>query len=227
LTVFLQIATNGSVRVRRTNEERSAETRARLLDATVECLIELGYARTTTTVVADRSGVSRGAQLHHFPTKEELVLAACEHLFMRRLQEFRAAFAKLSPDVDRAAFAKLSPDVDRAAGAIDLLWKMIGGEPFYAWLELAVAGRTDATLGRRVRALGSRTDAEVERTFRELFPEPTSPNPFFDIAPKFTFALLQGLAIDRLLVTQPRVRDDDVVHAMKMLSAFAFPGGPP
>jgi hypothetical protein len=78
-----------------------------------------------------------------------------------------------------------------------------------------------------VRALGSRTEAEVQRTFRELFPSPAAPNPFFEIAPKFAFALLQGLAVDRLLVTQPRVRDDDVLSAMKLLSAFAFPGGPP
>jgi AcrR family transcriptional regulator len=203
------------VRVRRTNEERSAETRARLLDATIDCLVELGYARTTTTTVAGRAGVSRGAQLHHFPTKEELVLAAVEHLFLRRLAEFREAFARLPEQVDHAS------------AAIDLLWKMIGSDTFYAWLELAVAGRTDATLGRRVRALGSRTDAEVERTFRELFPAPAAPNPFFDIAPKFAFAVLQGMALDRLLVTQPRVRADAMLQAMKLLSAFPFPGGPP
>jgi AcrR family transcriptional regulator len=203
------------MRVRRTQEERSAETRARLLDAATECLVELGYARMTTTEVADRAGVSRGAQLHHFPTKEELVLAAVEHVFARRLHEFREAFARLPAQVDHAG------------AAIDLLWKMIGADPFYAWLELAVAGRTDPTLGRRVRALGSRTEVEVERTFRELFAPPAAPNPFFDIAPKFVFAVLQGLALDRLLVTQPRVRADDVLQAVKLLSAFAFPGGPP
>jgi AcrR family transcriptional regulator len=203
------------MRVRRTNEERSAETRTRLLDATIECLVELGYARTTTTTVADRAGVSRGAQLHHFPTKEELVLAAVEHLFTRRLTEFREAFAQLPEQADHVS------------AAIDLLWKIVGSDTFYAWLELAVAGRTDATLGRRVRALGSRTEAEVDRTFRELFAAPATPNPFFDIAPKFAFALLQGLALDRLLLTQPRVRAEAMLQAMKLLSAFPFPGGPP
>jgi AcrR family transcriptional regulator len=204
-----------AVRVRRTQEARSAETQTRLLDATIDCLVELGYARTTTTTVAERAGVSRGAQLHHFPTKEELVLAAVEHLFARRLREFREAFAKLPLQVDHAG------------AAIDLLWTMIGGETFYAWLELAVAGRTDPTLGRRMRALGARTEAEVERTFRELFAVPAEPNPFYEIAPRFTFAVLHGLALDRLLVTQPRVRADSLLQAMKLLSAFAFPGGPP
>lgn len=203
-------------RVRRTQEERSAETRARLLDATIECLVELGYARTTTTTVADRAGVSRGAQLHHFPTKEELVLAACEHLFERRDAEFRAAFARL-PD-----------GMDRPSAAIDLLWKILGsGHTFYAWLELAVAGRTDPTLGRRVRELGTRTAQNIARTFRELFPAPAAPNPFYDVAPQYAFALLQGLALDRLLVTSSQMKPHDVLTLMKRLSVLAFPGGQP
>src|ERR1041385_1513309 len=98
---------------RRTQEERSAATRARLLDATIACLSDLGYSRTTTTEIADRAGVSRGAQLHHFPTKAELVTTAVEHLFRRRDAEFRAAFRKLPEGTDR----------DRAA--IDLLWSMV------------------------------------------------------------------------------------------------------
>jgi AcrR family transcriptional regulator len=201
------------MRVRRTQEERSAETRTRLLDATIDCVLELGYANTTTTEVADRAGVSRGAQLHHFPTKEELVLAALEHLFARRESEFRAAFARLPAGVDRAA------------AALDLLWKMIDSGSFHAWLELAVAGRTDATLGKRVRALGARTAQVVERTFRELFPPPPVPNPFFEVAPRFVFALLQGLALDRLLVPPSRVQATQVIAAVKLLSAFAVPGG--
>jgi AcrR family transcriptional regulator len=204
-----------AARSRRTQEERSAETRARLLDATIDCLVELGYSGTTTTEVAERAGVSRGAQLHHFPTKEELVLAAVEHLFQRRNAEFRAAFARLPAGTDRAA------------AALDLLWRIVGADTFYAWLELAVAGRTDATLGRRVRELGSRTAQEVERTFRELFPPPPSPNPFYEQSPRFVFAVLQGLALDRLLVTASRVQAGEVLALLKRLSTFAFPGGPP
>jgi len=71
-------------RARRTQAERTASTRARLLDATLECLCDLGYARTTTPEIARRAGLSRGAQLHHFPTKAELVTGAIEHLFARR-----------------------------------------------------------------------------------------------------------------------------------------------
>lgn len=61
-------------------EERSRVMRARLLEATVELLVERGFAGTSTTLVSERAGVSRGAQLHHFPTKNDLVVAAVEHL---------------------------------------------------------------------------------------------------------------------------------------------------
>ena len=55
---------------RRTQQQRSDETRAALLDATIICLHEVGYAGTSTTLVSERAGVSRGAQTHHFPTKK-------------------------------------------------------------------------------------------------------------------------------------------------------------
>ena len=57
----------GSGRQRRTQAQRVAETRGRLLDATVECLAEIGYARMTTGDVAERAGMSRGAQLYKHP----------------------------------------------------------------------------------------------------------------------------------------------------------------
>src|SRR5882672_9007518 len=96
---------------RRTQEERSATTRALLLDATLECLTELGYARTTTTEIAERGGVSRGAQLHHFPTKAELVTEAVEHLFERRNEESREPFARLPVNTEEPR-RRRSPLVD-------------------------------------------------------------------------------------------------------------------
>ena len=114
-------------------DERSAETRRRLLDATVACLFERGYAGTTTTEIASRAGVSRGAQSHHFPKKNELVVSALEYVFGLRLSEMRAAVAD-PPTGSRE---------HRAAVLIDLMWPLFKGPTFYAWLELVVASRTD------------------------------------------------------------------------------------
>ena len=69
---------------RRSQAERSASTRAALLDATIASLVQDGYANTTTSRVAERAGVSRGAHLHHFQTRQALVAAAMERLAERR-----------------------------------------------------------------------------------------------------------------------------------------------
>ncbi len=198
------------VRLGRTQEERSAATRGRLLDATIECLSELGYARTTTTEIAERAGVSRGAQLHHFPTKAELVTSAVEHLFEKRTEEFRRALAGLPESIDRGA------------ASVDLLWSMVSGPTFYAWLELLVAARTDPELRKTVTEISARFGENVDRTHRELFPAHAASSPFFAIAPTFTFALLQGLALDRILgEDDPRL--GAVLEALKALSALIMP----
>jgi AcrR family transcriptional regulator len=76
---------------RRSQAQRSSATREALLDATIACLVEDGYASTTTSRVAERAGVSRGAHLHHFQTRPALVAAAIEHLARRRTDELPAA----------------------------------------------------------------------------------------------------------------------------------------
>ena len=81
--------------VRTSQEERTRVMRGRLLEATVDLLVERGFAGTSTTLVSERAGVSRGAQLHHFPTKNALVVAAVEHLTEVRGAELRAAAERL------------------------------------------------------------------------------------------------------------------------------------
>jgi AcrR family transcriptional regulator len=198
-------------RVRRTQAERSATTRARLLDATLDCLCDLGYARTTTPEIARRAGLSRGAQLHHFPTKTELVTSAVEHLFERRHQEFRAAFARVPAGADRYA------------AAIDILWSMVSGPTFDAWLELAVAARSDPELRIAVHGLTQRMRTLVDDTFRDLFPAGRTTDPFFAIAPRFTFALLDGLALERISgIDETQLAQ--VIDALKALAGLLMPG---
>jgi AcrR family transcriptional regulator len=194
-------------RPRRTQEERSAATRARLLDATVACLADRGYARTTTTEIARRARVSRGAQLHHFPTKAQLVTTAVEHLFEQRHREVRAAFARLPAGADRAT------------AGVDLLWSIISGATFHAWVELVVAARTDAKLRRTVTGISHRFLDAVTRSFRELFPDAEGHR---DFIPAFAFAVLQGLALDRMAMPDaPHIRL--VIDRLKLLGRLVLP----
>jgi AcrR family transcriptional regulator len=131
--------------------ERSRAMRQRLLEATVECLVEHGWSGTSTTLVSQRAGVSRGAQLHHFPTKNDLVVAAVEHLSELRGQELREAATQL-PNGKRRTRAVLEMFADHFTSPV-----------FTAALELWVAARTDAALHAAVVPLEQRVGREAHR----------------------------------------------------------------
>src|SRR5215211_8071713 len=97
---------------RRTQSERREETRGRLLDATIESLIEVGYAATTVRRVTELAGVSQGAQSHHFPHRVDLVASAFERLAEQRIERYRERAGELP--VDRAT---------RVRALLDLLWE--------------------------------------------------------------------------------------------------------
>ena len=80
---------------RRSREQRTSDSRQRILDAAVACLVESGYAGTTTLTIQARAGVSRGRLLHHFPSKETLLVAAAQHLAATRFASDGLAAAEL------------------------------------------------------------------------------------------------------------------------------------
>lgn len=195
---------------RRTQRERSAAMQRRVLEATVDCLNEVGYARTTTIMVAARAGVSRGAQLHHFRTKKQLVTVAVRHLLATRVEEFREAFVALPENADKAS------------AVIDLLWRRTSGRAFYAWLELVVAARTDTSLRKTVVEINEQFWEQVLGTFREFFAPHQENSRRFDVAPLFAFALMNGLAIDSILWPPGDARLDQVLQALKNLAGASM-----
>jgi len=122
----------------------------------VELLVERGWSGTSTTLVSKRAGVSRGAQLHHFPTKDALVLAAVEHLSEVRGQELADAATRLPT----------GPHRTRAV--LEMLADHFTSPVFTAALELWVAARTDPNLHAAVGPLEQRIGREIHRRTVEL-----------------------------------------------------------
>lgn len=172
---------------RRSQEERSAATRERLLDATIECLVELGYSGTTTTEIVRRAGVSRGAQVHHFPTKAELVRNAVFHLAGKRHEELRQDFRRLSKDNDPVSTT------------VDVLWSAYAGPLFTAALELTVAARTDVALRPVLSELGARITNSVQGLCRDAFGTDSLASGAMRDAIELTGQMMHGLAMKRLL----------------------------
>lgn len=148
-----------AVPLRRTQEERSATTQRALLDAAVDCLIAQGFQGFSTTTVADRAGVSRGAQLHHYPTRAALVTAAVAHVF-----------AGLTDDYQRR-FAALAREERSPARAVALLMAICADPRHHAVLDLYAAARTDAELRESLVPVAARHRDNVISLAETYFPE--------------------------------------------------------
>jgi len=173
-----------------TQAERTAETTERLLEATIRTLIERGYRGTSTVEVCRRAGVSRGAQLHHYPTKQALVAAAVDHLLTKRVTELR----------DRIAHAmKGNADLLNLEEAAGLLWSVYTGDTFYAWLELVVAARTDEDLRVLVAGVDARLVQRAEQMCgRFLLPYVADAGEITAMT-RLILAIFDGLATHRIL----------------------------
>jgi AcrR family transcriptional regulator len=119
---------------RRTQAERREGTIGALLDATVSCLTERGYAATSTAAVCAEAGVSQGALFRHFPTRQALLVATAEHVAARNVEEFRTT---VGSDVDT---------VDDVTAVLAHLRTVVLSPANQTWRELLVAARSDADL---------------------------------------------------------------------------------
>jgi AcrR family transcriptional regulator len=198
---------------RRTQEERSSETRHRILEAALESLAQRGYAGTTTTAVAELAGVSRGAQLHHFPTRASLIAAAVEHLYETLRTDYETRFAALPAGRQRLG------------AAIDLFWTVWQDPRLAAVVELHVAARTDAELGAALRPVAAEHQQHIVRLARRFFPREALAEPRFAAVLDLVQETLRGMAIGYLV--EPDVARARRTRAiLKELVAGALDGSP-
>lgn len=174
-------------------EERTRAMRARLLEATIQCLVDAGFAGTSTTLVSKIAGVSRGAQLHHFPTKNDLVVAAVRHLYDQRAAEFEAARRDLPVGEGRTR------------AVLGALAEYVTSPFFTAALELWVAARSDEQLLAAVAPLEIETGRGLHRIAVELLDVDES-RPGVRELVQATLDLLRGLGLANTLGDDSRRR---------------------
>lgn len=178
----------------RKQAERSATTRRALLDATIACLADLGYAGTTSVAVAERAGLSRGAQLHHFGTRDQLVVAAVEHLAQERMRRVRTEMSRIAPQ--GAQLQTLTTVTQEREAALGLLAEALSGPLYAASLELWVAARSDPGLRKELVPAEERVNAELAEICRTYI----SDDP---IEVRLTLDLVLGRGVARLLAPRP------------------------
>ena len=171
---------------RRTQAERSGETRRRILDAALVLLGEKGYAGLRTLDVAQAAGVSKGAQTHHFPSKDELVVAVVEHVFQRTadLGRKRAHRVKSTDEAIKALIADAQ--------------EFFFSELFLVALDLAIQGRLREAARNPMTELSAATRLPVEAQWRAALVESGVPGDVADDLLWLTLSIVRGLAVRRL-----------------------------
>jgi AcrR family transcriptional regulator len=179
--------------VKQPQQDRSRATRLALLSAAVDCLAEIGWAASTVAVVAERAGVSRGAAQHHFPTREDLFIAAVEHVTDTRTAEVHGYIA------DHGDEPMTTQQV------VELIVDMHTGAAFRAALALWVASSSEPRLRERVVALESRIGRQVHQATVQLL-EVDDQAPGVRPLIQATLDLARGFGLANLLTDDRRRR---------------------
>ncbi|MFJ3804680.1 TetR/AcrR family transcriptional regulator [Streptomyces sp. NPDC090088] len=190
-----------------TQEQRSANTRRLVMRATIQSLVEVGYAGSSVQEIQARARVSRGAITHQFPTKHELLIAAIDHLSAAHEAQIRSI--------------RIADSHDRAERALKALWKSFGSDLWKATLELWTASRTDDALRKPLLA----SERELGRRHRELFSDmlgsPELAGVQLHYAIDLIFRFMRGTALTDMLQRKSTPANRVVGECMAILQAVA------
>lgn len=176
-------------------EEQRAATRARIVEAAVESLVEAGAAATTTVEVQRRAGVSRGALLHHFATHEELFGAAVGRLVQR------------NEDAVREELAAAPASGDALLRGARILRAVLRRPSFGAELELWAVARTNPRLRQVLRRAEGAARRDLFRVVGEILGPEVTGMPGYPLVAELTVQLLRGMAISDVLYREDADRD--------------------
>ena len=199
---------------RRTQAERREGTIGALLDATVACLAERGYAATSTAAVCAEAGVSQGALFRHFPTRQALLVATAEHVATRNVEAFRAS---VGADVDT---------VDDVAAVLTHLRAVVLSPANQTWRELLVAARADAGLREALLPARESLQAQMLAVAADLWGERLPPD---DLAAVLSIVvnMLDGLAFSALDPDPAAAPGRTVEQALRLLAEMIVRHYPP
>ena len=172
------------------------------------CLVELGYTGTTSAAVAEKAGLSRGAQLHHFGTRDRLVVAAVEHLAQKRLRWVRDALDDLTASATQDGKQPCAKAPQETA--LGLLAQALSGPLYAATLELWVAARSHPDLRAELIPAEQRVNDALAQICRTYVTEDP-------VQIRLTLDLLLGRGVSSLLTPHPGHRQEQVLTAWAQL----------
>ncbi|MCI0755086.1 TetR/AcrR family transcriptional regulator [Teichococcus vastitatis] len=176
--------------VRRSQHERSADTTARLLDATIDLLHDRGFYRMSTPEIAEHAGMSRGALTHHFASKEEIIVAA----IARQLRGCTAALHQMAGEIRRSGGS--------ADEIVDHLWRMMTDRLFYVTMEYLPEARHNPEFRRSILVVVKEFHAGLNAVWAELAKQAGVDTAHALVLMNATMCLMRGM------IAQTTVKDD-------------------
>ena len=175
-------------------QQRSVETRQLLMEATIDCIREMGYHRASTNEIVRRAGLSRGAMLHHYPTKHDLLVAA-----------FGWVHEEISADIE-TRFKQAETDGTEWIDLLDeIMARYFQGRSWEAFVEIIVAGRTDLMLRDRLRPIVCDYYDHIDRIWQTYFTTDIVGNDVANLI-NLSLCVVRGMAFQML------IRDDPVYY---------------
>ena len=192
----------------RTQAERSEETRTRILKAAANLIRKRGYARFRTAEVATEAGLSRGAQLHHFPTKDSLVVATLEFVFeqAQMLSRRRAA------DVNRPR--------DLIEAVIEDAREFFFSEHFMVAIDIVLSTSTDQSVRKQILDISRKARRPAETAWTEALAASGVSGPLASDIVALTLSLVRGMAIRTLWDNDPKWFDELFTLWRQMIKVF-------
>jgi len=189
---------------RRTQKERSRATRLALMKAACEVIGEIGYAGATTAEIARRAGVSRGAQVHHYATKQQLVLAAADHVL-----------SGVETEIEGIARRLRQSERGTEVFIFDLWERVFSPANFQTIMELVAAARTDPVLKEMLSARWVRLIQAYDAIWSRVPKHPGAPSSDMETALALTLSLMRGLAFERI------IRDNEPEYYRQLLKSWS------
>ena len=168
--------------------QKSAMTRATILEAAVQCFVKCGYKNTTTSRIAEEAGVSRGAMLHHFPSRDAVISGAVFYLQEKRLEEYKVIISKLHVTPKNGVTSVVVKKAIRAT------WRYFNLPSFFAYHELLVASRTDKDLAKIFYPQQKMFEQQFLETVKAIYPMWGGKGRRLELGSDVVFLTMQGMA---------------------------------
>lgn len=191
----------------RTQQQRREETVARLLQASIDTIIEVGYARASAAVITKRAGVSVGALFRHFKTMGDFMAATAYEVLRRQLETFTKQVAEIP--ADRPALP----------AALTILRDITAGSTNAVLYELMVAARTDEKLKETLQNVLGQYSAKIHDAARALPGAESFPEETFPVIVALMTNVFDGAAIVRGVLPQPELEEQRIPMLTALLTA--------